>query len=102
MRHHQANPTFNSIAGPAYFAYSREMDSMLTPQKTDQGWVIEVPPEMTHALGVAEGSIAVLHAKAGQIEVEILPPPSSELRKSARRIYEKHKDAFDEMKRRGD
>ena len=40
--------------------------------------------------------------QAGQIEVEILPPPSPEMKESARRIYEKHKDAFEEMKRRGD
>jgi hypothetical protein len=78
------------------------MSSILTPQKTDRGWVIEIPPEMAQALGVAEGSMAVLHAKAGRIEVEILPPPSPELKESARRIYEKHKDAFEEMKRRGD
>jgi hypothetical protein len=78
------------------------MSITTTPQKTDLGWVIEVPYEMAQALGVAEGSLAVLHAKDGSIEVEILPPPSPELEESARRIYEKYKDAFEEMKRLGD
>ncbi|HXG66856.1 MAG TPA: hypothetical protein VNO70_17270 [Blastocatellia bacterium] len=78
------------------------MSKTLTPEKTDLGWVIEVPPEMAAAIGVAEGSLAVLHAKAGAIEVEILPPPSPELKQSVRRIYEKYKDAFEEMKRLGD
>ena len=78
------------------------MSSILTPRKIDLGWVIEIPPEMTRALGVAEGTLAVLHAKAGTIEVEILPPPSPELEQSVRRIYEKYKEAFEEMKRLGD
>jgi hypothetical protein len=78
------------------------MSITTTPQKTNLGWVIEVPHEMAQALGVGEGSLAVLHAKDGSIEVEILPPPSPELEESARRIYEKYKDAFEEMKRLGD
>ena len=78
------------------------MSSILTPHKTDRGWVIEIPPEMAQALGVAEGSLAVLHTKAGRIEVEVLPPPPPELKDSARRIHEKHQEAFEEMKRRGD
>jgi len=76
--------------------------STLTPQKTGLGWVIEIPPEMTRALGVAEGSLAVLHAKTGTIEVEILPPPSPELVESVRETYEEFKEAFEEMKRLGD
>ncbi|HKS43099.1 MAG TPA: hypothetical protein VJX74_20970 [Blastocatellia bacterium] len=78
------------------------MSGTLTPQKTDLGWVIEIPSEMAHTLGVAEGSLAVLHAKASGLEVEILSPPSPELENSVRRIYEKYKEAFEEMKRLGD
>ena len=51
------------------------MSGILTPQKTDMGWVIEIPPEMAQALGVVEGSLAVLHVQVRAIEVEILPPP---------------------------
>ena len=36
-----------------------------TPQKTDLGWVIEIPPEMAQAMGVAEGSLVVLYPKEG-------------------------------------
>ncbi len=78
------------------------MSSTLTPRKTDLGWVVEVPKEMAEAMGIAEGSIAVLHPKSGSFEVEILPPPSAELKESVRRIYEKYKEAFEEMKRLGD
>jgi len=78
------------------------MGSINTPTKTEQGWVVNIPSEIADSLGVAEGSIVVLHAKDGSLEVEILPPPAPELVKSSRRIFEKYKDAFAEMKRLGD
>jgi len=78
------------------------MSSILTPKKTDRGWIVEMPVEMTQALGVSEGSLAVLHPRADGIEVEILPPVSEEIKDAARRIVEKHKDTFEEIKRLGD
>jgi hypothetical protein len=78
------------------------MSISLTPEKTDRGWVIEIPTEMAEAMGVANGSLAVLHTKEGTFEVEVLPPPSPELERSVDRIHEKYKDAFAEMKRLGD
>lgn len=74
----------------------------MTPEKTDRGWVIEIPAEMAEAMGVAKGSLAVLHTKDGTFEVEVLPPPSPELERSVDRIHEKYIDAFAEMKRLGD
>lgn len=78
------------------------MSSTTIPEKTDLGWVVDVPNEIAQALGVAEGSIAILHANEGQLDVEILPPPSAGLVESVRRLNEKYKDAFEEMKRLGD
>ena len=78
------------------------MSSTLTPQKTDLGWVVEIPPEIAQALGIAEGSLAVLSPRDGKLEAEILPPPSPELKESVRRIYEKHRETFEELKRLGD
>jgi hypothetical protein len=78
------------------------MSSLITPQKTDRGWVIEIPADMAQALGVAEGSLAVMHIEEGGLQVEVLPLPSPDLKVSVRRIQEKYKDAFAEMKRLGD
>ncbi len=78
------------------------MSSELMPHKAGDSWVIEIPSEMAQAMGVEVGSVAVLHAAQGTIEVEVLPPPSSELEASVRRIHDKYKDAFEEMKRLGD
>jgi hypothetical protein len=79
-----------------------DMNSTSIPQKTDIGWVVDVPSEIAQALGVADGSIAILYAKDGRLEVEILPPPSNELVESVRQTHEQFKEAFDEMKRLGD
>ena len=74
----------------------------MTRQKTGMGWVIEVPVEIAEALHVAQGSFAVLSAKDGRLEVEIIPPPCPELTESVRETCEQFKEAFDEMKRLGD
>ncbi len=78
------------------------MSSILTPKKTEQGWIIEMPPEMARITRVAEGSLLVLQATEEGISTEILPPPSPELEASAQRLYQKYKDVFAELKRIGD
>lgn len=78
------------------------MTRELMPHKAGDSWVIDIPDEMARAMGVASGSVAVLHAARGTIEVEVLPPQSPELDESVRRIYDKYKDASEEMKRLGD
>lgn len=76
--------------------------STLAPQKTDLGWVVEVPTEITRALGVGKGSFAVLSTTEGRLEVEILPSPTPELIQAVRDTCEEFQNAFDEMKRLGD
>jgi hypothetical protein len=78
------------------------MNRIVTPERTDIGWIIEIPVELTSAMGVAEGSIAVLHPAGNTISVEVLPPATVDLESSVSRIYDKYKDAFAEMKRLGD
>lgn len=65
------------------------MGTSLTPEKTDRGWVSETPTEMDSVMDVAEGSLAVLHTRAGTFEVGGLPPPSPKLERSVERIHEK-------------
>lgn len=84
---------------------SAEMD--LTTQTSEArsrepGWFIEMPPEMANATSFAEGSLITIYAKQGSLYVEVLPPPSPELKASINRICNKYKEAFEEMKRRGD
>jgi hypothetical protein len=78
------------------------MSEVITPQKTDLGWVMEVPLEMAQALKVAPGSIAILYPKEGVLETEILPAPTDELRADFERLYQKYEATFKELKRLGD
>jgi hypothetical protein len=78
------------------------MSSPTIPEKTALGWVVDVPNEIARELGVSEGSIAIIHAKDGRLELEILPPPSDQLTESVRQTYEQFEEAFDELKRLGD
>lgn len=81
---------------------SNKMSGTTIPEKTELGWVVDVPNEIARALSLAEGSIAILHVKDGHLEVEMLPPASRALKESVRDTYDRFKDAFDEMKRLGD
>lgn len=74
------------------------MGNVLTPQKTDQRWIIEIPDEIVMAMDAPNGSLGLLCVRDGKIEVEILPPPSPGLDESVSRIHAKFKDAFEEMK----
>ncbi len=74
----------------------------ITIQKSDKGWIIELPDDFTQDIGVEKGSIAVLYGSNGKVETEIIPPPSKKLRDISKRISAKYKDAFEEMKRLGD
>jgi hypothetical protein len=85
----------------AILGYIFFMDA-ITIQKSDKGWIIELPDDFTQQIGVAKGSIAVLYGSNGKVKTEIIPPPSKKLRDISKRISAKYKDAFEEMKRVGD
>jgi len=78
------------------------MVEMLTPQKTDRGWVLAMTPEMAKEAGVAEGSLMVLYIKDGGASAEILPPATEEMKRAVEETAEKFKDVFAELKRLGD
>ncbi len=78
------------------------MSSIHTPQKTDQGWVVDIPAELLQTLGIAEGSQAVLEVRDHRLEVAILPPSSPELLEEIRETHAALKDTFAELKQRGD
>lgn len=74
----------------------------ITIQKSDRGWIIDLPDDFTQEICVEKGSIAVLSRSNGKVEIEIIPPISLELEKAVDRIFNKWGDAFAEMKRLGD
>jgi len=78
------------------------MAGTITPRKTGLGWVMDIPPEMAALLKVEPGSIVILFPKEGTLDIEILPPPSTELQEDFERLYTKYQETFEELKRLGD
>lgn len=77
------------------------MNNVKIPKKTERGWIVEIDEDFAAELGVAKGSIALMNARDGKIETEILSP-SPGLEKSIDRLAEKYKDFFEEMHKIGD
>jgi len=75
---------------------------IIMPQKTELGWVLEIPAEMAAILKVEPGSIAVIHPKEGALETQILPAPSAELKEDFERLFNKYRETCEELKRIGD
>lgn len=78
------------------------MSSVMVPRKTKEGWIIDLAPDFAEALGVLEGSIAIIYPHDGKIDFEIIPPPSPTLQAEIEETYEEMKDVFAELKRLGD
>ena len=78
------------------------MSNQTTIQKSDKGWIIELPDEFTETIGIEKHSIGLLGYKDGKIEVEVLPPSSLEIKEISERLGNKYKEYFEEMKRLGD
>ena len=64
-------------------------------------WVVEIPKEIIKAQGLAEDSLVVLNYQDGKIEGEIITL-SSELKTISRRLLEKNREVYEELKRLGD
>ena len=78
------------------------MDGSKTLETTYSSCVMELNSETRKQLGIADGSTVIMHSKNGEIAVEILPPPTPELEAASKRINEKYKEVFEELKRLGD
>ena len=65
-------------------------------------WLVEIPPIIIEELDLEEGSRIALTINNGEIKGDILPPMSVETKKEVRRILDKYRETFEEMKRLGD
>lgn len=78
------------------------MAEVLTPTKSERGWVIPMTTEMAREAHAAEGSYLLIYLSESGISAEILPPVTEEIRDSVKHSIEKFGDAFAEIKRSGD
>jgi hypothetical protein len=78
------------------------MEGIETLAPTYSSCVVELDAKARKQLGIAEDAIVIMHASDGRIEVEVLPPPTPELKATADRLHNKYKEVFEELKRLGD
>lgn len=64
-------------------------------------WTIVIPQEIIQAQGLTEGSLVNLFYEDGEIKSQLIVP-SVKLNEISKRILEKNREAFEELKRLGD
>jgi len=64
-------------------------------------WVVEIPQEIIEAQDLAKNSLVVLTYQNGKIESEITSP-SSKMKAISKRLLEKNRKVYEELKRLGD
>ena len=84
-----------------------EIEQIETQRQKNQeakiaSWLVDIPPQIIKELGLAEGSRIALTVKDNEITGDILPPLSPELKAISKRILEKNREVFEELKRLGD
>ena len=64
-------------------------------------WAVKIPQEIIEAQGLAEDSLAILTVSNGKIEGE-MSSLSPQLKEISKRILEKNREVYEELKRLGD
>jgi len=65
-------------------------------------WLVDIPSAIIEELDLAKDSRIALTINGGEITGDILPPLSPELKAVSKRILEKNREVFEELKRIGD
>ena len=65
-------------------------------------WLVDIPSNILEALDLAAGSRVALTIIDDEVSGTVLPPMSDEMKKISRRILEKNRRLYEEMKQLGD
>ena len=65
-------------------------------------WILELPAELCRREGFAQGTLASLTFKDGAIQASFIRPPSKKLQDISKRLLDKNRALYEELKRLGD
>ena len=65
-------------------------------------WLVEIPANVIEALNLQKGSTVALTIKDGEVSGDVLPPLSDKMKEISKRILEKNREFYEELKRLGD
>lgn len=77
-------------------------DELKTVSLEKDTWILEVPAEVCHKEGFAEGTLVSLTIKNGGIQASFIKPPSKKLQEISKRLLKKNHKLYEELKRLGD
>ena len=84
-----------------------EIEKIETTQQNSRkskiaSWLIEIPEQIIKELDLTEGSQIALTINDGEVSGDVLPPLSPEMKAVSKRILEKNREVYEELKRLGD
>lgn len=65
-------------------------------------WLVEIPENIIEALDLPKGSQIALTVKNDEVSGTVLPPMSKKMKEISRRVFEKNREVYEELKRLGD
>lgn len=83
------------------------MNGVLELEKTDIGadtdtWIMRLPREVCQREGLAENTLISMTIKDGGIQTKFIAPPSENLQKIGKQIFEEDHQLFERLKEIGD
>ena len=79
-----------------------EVEQQKKQESKIASWLVEIPSNIIEELDLAKGSKIALTVKNGEVSGDVLPPLSPKLKAISKRILEKRRKVYEELKRFGD
>ncbi len=79
-----------------------EVEQQKKQESKIASWLVEIPSNIIEELDLADGSRIALTVNNGEVSGDVLPPLSPELKAVSKRILEKRRKIYEELKRFGD
>ena len=79
-----------------------EVEQQKKQESKIASWLVETPSNIIKELVLADGSRIALTVNNGEVSGDVLPPLSPELKAVSKRILEKRRKIYEELKRFGD
>jgi len=78
------------------------IEDLKTVKLEKDTWILEVPAEVCAREGFAEGTLVSLTIKNSGIQASFIKPPAQKLQQISKKLLEKNRKLYGELKQLGD